>query len=183
MLNVERARVDKVFSNEKLQPVVLALGTGIGEDFDISRLRYDKVIIMADADVDGAHIRTLLLTFFYRHLKELVVNGNIYIACAPLYKVSDGKKDFYAYTEDDVKRIIEENGWESPHLQRYKGLGEMSPEQLWSTTMNPETRRLLKVTVTDAQEADETMTMLMGDQVEPRRDFIQEHAKFAQIDV
>lgn len=183
MLNVERARADKVYGNEKLQPVVMALGTGIGADFDITKLRYGKVIIMADADVDGAHIRTLLLTFFYRHMKELVDKGHVYIACSPLYKVSDGKKEFYAYTEADIERIKEENGWASPHLQRFKGLGEMSPEQLWETTMNPESRRLLKVTVSEAQEADETMTMLMGDQVEPRRVFIQEHAKFANLDV
>lgn len=183
MLNVERARVDKVYGNDKLQPVVMALGTGIGADLDISKLRYGKVIIMADADVDGAHIRTLLLTFFYRHMKELVDKGHVYIACAPLYKVSDGKKEFYAYTDGDLERIKRDNNWPNPHLQRYKGLGEMSPEQLWITTMNPETRRLLKVTVAEAQSADETMTMLMGEHVEPRRDFIQGHAKFARLDV
>lgn len=183
MLNVERARADKVYGNEKLQPVVMALGTGIGADFDISRLRYGKVIIMADADVDGAHIRTLLLTFFYRHMKELVEKGHVYIACAPLYKVSDGKEELYAYTDEDLECIKLEKGWTNPHLQRYKGLGEMSPDQLWNTTMNPESRRLLKVTVTDAQEADETMSILMGDQVEPRREFIQGHAKFARLDV
>ena len=183
MLNVERSRADKVYGNEKLQPVVMALGTGIGADFDIAKLRYGKVIIMADADVDGAHIRTLLLTFFYRHMKELVEKGHVYIACAPLYKLSDGKEEFYAYTDEDMERIKIEKGWANPHMQRYKGLGEMSPEQLWSTTMNPETRRLLKVTVSDAQEADETMSVLMGDQVEPRRDFIQGHAKFARLDV
>lgn len=183
MLNVERARVDKVYGNDKLQPVVMALGTGIGADFDITKLRYGKVIIMADADVDGAHIRTLLLTFFYRHMRELVERGHVFIACAPLYKISDGKKEFYSYTEEGVEQIKQENGWANPHLQRYKGLGEMSPEQLWSTTMNPESRRLLKVTVSEAQLADETMTMLMGDQVEPRRDFIQGHAKFARLDV
>lgn len=182
MLNVEKARIDKVYSNEKLQPVVMALGAGIGDDFDISKLRYHKVIIMADADVDGSHIRTLLLTFFYRHLRPLVENGNIYIACPPLFKVYKGEEAYYAYDDAEVEKIKQETGWANPSIQRYKGLGEMSSEQLWDTTMNPATRKLLKVTVADAQAADETFTLLMGDQVEPRKLFIQENATLANID-
>ena len=181
MLNVERARIDRVYSNEKLSPIVMALGTGIGSEFDLSKLRYGKVIIMADADVDGAHIRTLLLTFFYRHMRELVENGHVYIACPPLYKVYQGKEEAYAYSDEDVETIKEERGWKDPNLQRFKGLGEMSAEQLWVTTMNPESRRLLRVDVRDAQEADETFTLLMGDRVEPRRDFIQENARYAEL--
>jgi DNA gyrase subunit B len=183
MLNVERARIDKVYDNEKLQPVILALGAGIGSDFDLHRIRYHKVIIMADADVDGAHIRTLLLTFFFRHMRPLVEGGHVYIACPPLFRVYEGNKSFYAYTEDDVEEIKEQTGWKEPKLQRYKGLGEMSAEQLWETTMNPETRKLLKVEMNDAQATDDTFTLLMGDKVEPRREFIQSNAKFAQTDV
>lgn len=183
MLNVEKARVDKVYDNEKLQPVILALGAGIGSDFDVHRLRYHKVIIMADADVDGSHIRTLLLTFFFRHMQPLVEGGYVYIACPPLYRVYEGNKSFYAYNEEEVERIKDEMGWKSPKLQRYKGLGEMSAEQLWETTMNPETRKLLRVEMIDAQAADETFTLLMGDKVEPRREFIQLNAKYAQADV
>lgn len=183
MLNVERARIDKVYDNEKLQPVILALGAGIGSDFDLHRIRYHKVIIMADADVDGAHIRTLLMTFFFRHMRPLVEGGHVYIACPPLYRVYEGNKSFYAYTDEDVEEIKETTGWKEPKLQRYKGLGEMSAEQLWETTMNPETRKLLKVEMSDAQAADETFTLLMGDKVEPRREFIQSNAKFAQTDV
>ncbi len=183
MLNVEKARIDRVYGNEKLQPVILALGAGIGSDFDLHRLRYHKVIIMADADVDGAHIRTLLLTFFFRHLQPLVEGGYVYIACPPLFRVYEGNKSFYAYTEDDVEQIKEETGWKEPKLQRYKGLGEMSAEQLWETTMNPETRKLLRVEMQDAQAADETFSLLMGEKVEPRRDFIQSNAKYAQMDI
>lgn len=182
MLNVERARIDKVYGNDKLSPIVMSLGAGIGSEFDIEKLRYHKVIIMADADVDGSHIRTLLLTFFYRHMKPLVENGHVYIACPPLYKVYMGQKSFYAYDDEGVARIKAEQGWENPKIQRYKGLGEMSPEQLWETTMNPETRRLLKVEVGDAKDADEVFSLLMGEQVEPRRDFIQENAKYANLD-
>ncbi len=182
MLNVERARIDKVYNNDKLSPIVMALGAGIGADFDISKLRYHKVIIMADADVDGSHIRTLLLTFFYRHMKELVEAGYVYIACPPLYKVYQGKEGYYAYDDEGIDKIKAEQGWENPSIQRYKGLGEMSPDQLWETTMNPETRRLLKVEVGDAKEADSIFTLLMGEQVEPRREFIQENAKFAHLD-
>lgn len=182
MLNVERARIDKVYNNEKLQPVVLALGTGIGEDFDITKLRYHKVVIMADADVDGAHIRTLLLTFFYRYMRPLVDNGNIYIACPPLYKVYQGNETFYAYDEKDVEKIKAETGWTNPKMQRYKGLGEMDPDQLWETTMDPSRRKLLQVTAESFQDADETIALLMGDEVEPRRNFIQENAQYAEID-
>ena len=183
MLNVERSRIDKVYDNEKLQPVILALGAGIGEDFDLHRLRYHKVIIMADADVDGAHIRTLLLTFFFRHMQPLVENGHVYIACPPLFRVYEGNKSFYAYDEAEVEQIKEEHGMKNPKLQRYKGLGEMSAEQLWETTMNPETRKLMRVELNDAQAADETFSLLMGEKVEPRREFIQSYAKFAQADV
>lgn len=182
MLNVERSRIDKVYTNEKLQPVVLALGTGIGEDFDISKLRYHKVIIMADADVDGAHIRTLLITFFYRYMKELVDNGNIYIACPPLYRVYVGKEGYYAFDDKEVEEIKQRMGWDSPKIQRYKGLGEMDADQLWDTTMNPEHRRLLRITAEDVQDADETLSLLMGDKVEPRRKFIEDNAQYATID-
>lgn len=180
MLNVEKARLDKVYQNEKLMPVITALGAGIGEDFDLTRLRYHKVIIMADADVDGAHIRTLLLTFFYRHMKPLVENGNIYIARPPLFKVSKGKEEYYAYNEKEVDEIQKAKGWkkEDCGMQRYKGLGEMSAEQLWETTMNPETRTMLKVELDDAVAADEIFTILMGDKVEPRKEFIHENAKY-----
>lgn len=183
MLNVERARVDKIYGNEKLQPVVMSIGAGIGSDFDLSKIRYNKIIIMSDADVDGAHIRTLLLTFFYRHMRPLVENGHVYIACPPLYKVQQGNEVFYAYDEVELNKLKEEKGWENPKLQRYKGLGEMSAEQLWETTMNPEKRRLLRVTIADAQEADETLSLLMGDQVEPRREFIKEQAIYADLNL
>lgn len=183
MLNVERARIDKVYNNEKLQPIVIALGTGLGSDFNIEKLRYNKVIIMADADVDGAHIRTLLLTFFFRHMKPLVEQGHVFIACPPLYMVEDNSgKKYYAYSDSELENLKVEHNWKNPRIQRYKGLGEMDKEQLWETTMNPETRRLLKVNVKDLQDADETMDLLMGDQVEPRRDFIQSNAALAQID-
>ncbi len=183
MLNVERSRIDKVYDNEKLQPVILALGAGIGDDFDLDRLRYHKVIIMADADVDGAHIRTLLLTFFFRHMQPLVESGHVYIACPPLYRVYEGNKSFYAYDDDEMEAIKEEHDMKNPKLQRYKGLGEMSAEQLWETTMNPETRKLMRVELSDAQAADETFSLLMGEKVEPRREFIQSYAKFAVTDV
>jgi len=183
MLNVEKARIDRVYDNEKLQPIVLALGAGIGTDFDVDRLRYHKVILMADADVDGSHIRTLLLTFLFRHMRPLVENGHVYIACPPLYKVSEGTNALYAYNDDEVKEIKDRTGWKEPKLQRYKGLGEMSSEQLWETTMNPETRKLMKVELSDAQEADETFTLLMGDKVEPRKEFIQQNAKYARMDI
>ena len=182
MLNVEKARIDKVYSNEKLQPVVMALGAGIGDEFDASKLRYHKVIIMTDADVDGSHIRTLLLTFFFRYLRPLVDGGYVYIACPPLYKVYQGDDAYYAYDDAEIEAIKEKTGWKNPLIQRFKGLGEMSSEQLWDTTMNPETRKLLKVSLSDAQAADETFTLLMGDEVDPRKEYIQMNAKFANID-
>lgn len=181
MLNVERSRIDKVYNNEKLQPVVMAIGAGIGDDFDLEKIRYNKIIIMSDADVDGAHIRTLMLTFFYRYMRPLIEKGHVYIACPPLYKVEQGNEVLYAYDAEELIKIKEEKNWSNPKLQRYKGLGEMSAEQLWETTMNPEKRRILQVTVDDAQKADETLTLLMGDKVEPRRDFIKENALYAEI--
>ena len=183
MLNVEKARADKIYNNDKLQPVILAVGAGIGADFDITKIRYGKVIIMADADVDGAHIRTLLLTFFFRYMRPLVENGNVFLAQPPLYKLSKkGMKDIYCYTDNDLAeqyKILEQQGIARDQLglQRYKGLGEMNPEQLWETTMNPENRILVQVTMEDAMKADEMISLLMGDEVEPRRDFIVENAK------
>lgn len=183
MLNVEKARIDKVIGNDKLTPVVLALGTGIGEEFDITKIRYHKIVIMADADVDGQHIRTLLLTFFFRYMRPLIDEGYIYIAQPPLFKVSKkGSKHFeYAFTEEERDRYIGEmGGTEKTDVQRYKGLGEMDPEQLWETTMDPATRVMLRVTLEDAMEADETFSILMGDKVEPRREFIEKNAKYVQ---
>ncbi len=179
MMNVEKSRLDKVYDNDKLAPVITALGTGLGDDFDITKLRYHKVIIMADADVDGSHIRTLLLTFFFRYMKPLVESGHIYIAQPPLFKISKSKEEFYAYNEREVEKITKEKGWrkEECSIQRYKGLGEMNPEQLWETTMNPETRTILKVELEDAVAADEVFSTLMGDKVEPRKEFIQTYAK------
>ncbi len=182
MLNVEKSRVDKVLDNEKLMPIVMALGAGIGNDFDLSRLRYHKVILMADADVDGSHIRTLLLTFFFRYMRPLVEAGHVYIACPPLYRVSQDKEVHYAYDAGDVDIIKEQTGWNNPKLQRFKGLGEMNSDQLWETTMNPEKRKLLRVKIGDAQRADETFTLLMGDRVQPRREFIRANAKHANLD-
>ena len=186
MLNVEKQRLDKVYANEKLSPVIQALGSNIGADFDVSKLRYHKVIIMADADVDGSHIRTLLLTFFFRHMKPLVEEGHVYIAQPPLFKLSKGKEEFYAYTDKEVDAMCLERGWkrEDCGMQRYKGLGEMNPEKLWETTMNPETRTILQVTLDDAVSADETFNMLMGERVEPRKEFIQTNAKkVANLDI
>ena len=177
MLNVEKARLDRVIGNEKLQPVVMALGTGIGDDFDISKIRYEKVVIMADADVDGAHIRTLLLTFFFRYMRPLIEEGHVFLAQPPLFKISKGKKFAYAFSDEERDQKIEEFGG-SCDIQRYKGLGEMDPEQLWETTMDPATRIMLRVTVEDAEKADETFSILMGDKVEPRREFIEQNAKF-----
>ncbi len=177
MLNVEKARLDKVYGNEKLVPVIVALGCGIGDDFDISKLRYGKVIIMADADVDGAHIRTLLLTFFFRYMRPLIDEGHIYIAQPPLFKVSKGKQVRYAFSDEERDRYIEELGGNTD-IQRYKGLGEMDPEQLWETTMDPAFRTMLKVELSDAIAADEAFTILMGDKVEPRREFIEKNAKY-----
>ena len=186
MLNVEKARADKIYGNDKLNPVIVAIGAGIGAEFDITKIRYGKVIIMADADVDGAHIRTLLLTFFFRYMRPLIENGNVYLAQPPLYKLSKrGMEDVYCYTDEDLQNAykkLEEKGIQRDQLglQRYKGLGEMNPEQLWDTTMNPETRILVKVTMEDAIKADEIFTLLMGDEVAPRRNFIQENAKYVK---
>ena len=181
MLNVERVRIDKVYGNDKLQPVVTALGTSIGEDFDITKLRYGKVIIMADADVDGCHIRTLLLTFFFRFMRPLIENGNIYIAQPPLFRVTKGKTHKYAFSDEERDKYIAElsaNG-AKVEVQRYKGLGEMDPEQLWETTMDPETRTMIQVKMEDAMKADEIFSILMGDKVQPRRQFIESNAQYA----
>ncbi len=181
MLNVEKSRADKIYNNDKLQPVILAVGAGIGSDFDITKIRYGKVIIMADADVDGAHIRTLLLTFFFRYMRPLVENGNVFLAQPPLYKLSKrGMKDIYCYTDDELTENLNNIGKDGINIQRYKGLGEMNPEQLWETTMNPETRILVQVTLEDAMKADEIFTILMGDEIGPRREFIEANAKYVK---
>ena len=181
MLNVEKARADKIYGNEKLNPVILAIGAGIGADFDVTKIRYGKVIIMADADVDGSHIRTLLLTFFFRYMRPLIENGNIYLAQPPLYKLSrKGMKDVYCYTDEQLEQHLQELGREGINIQRYKGLGEMNPEQLWETTMNPATRTLIQVTMDDAIKADEIFSVLMGDDIAPRREFIEKNAKFVK---
>ena len=181
MLNVEKARLDKVYSNEKLLPIIAAVGCGIGEDFDANKIRYNKIIIMADADVDGSHIRTLLLTFFFRHMRPLIELGHVYIAQPPLYKVSRGKQFHYAYTEAERDACIAElnpDGTGKVDIQRYKGLGEMDPVQLWETTMDPTRRVMLRVNMEDAMRADETFTILMGDKVQPRREFIEQNAQY-----
>ena len=181
MLNVEKSRADKIYNNEKLQPVILAVGAGIGNDFDITKIRYGKVIIMADADVDGAHIRTLLLTFFFRYMRPLVENGNVFLAQPPLYKLSKrGMTDVYCYSDEEMNSKLAELGKDGINIQRYKGLGEMNPEQLWETTMNPETRILVQVTLEDAIKADEIFTVLMGDEIGPRREFIEKNAKYVK---
>ncbi|MDO4731632.1 MAG: DNA topoisomerase (ATP-hydrolyzing) subunit B [Clostridia bacterium] len=177
MLNVEKSRIDKVYGNDKLMPVITALGCGIGDEFDVSKLRYDKVIIMADADVDGCHIRTLLLTFFFRFMRPLIENGHVYIAQPPLYRITKNKKHYYAYSDSQRDKILSEIEGKAD-IQRYKGLGEMDAVQLWETTMNPETRIMLNVKLEDAAAADEIFTVLMGDKVEPRRNFIQKNAKY-----
>jgi DNA gyrase subunit B len=181
ILNVEKARLDKILSNNEIRAIITALGTGIGEDFNIEKARYHKIIIMTDADVDGSHIRILLLTFFYRYMRELIENGYIYIAQPPLYKISQGKKVLYAFNEKELnQRLLELGEGAKPGIQRYKGLGEMNPDQLWETTMDPESRTFLQVNLQDAIEADNVFETLMGDKVEPRREFIQEHAKFVR---
>lgn len=179
MLNVEKARLDKVYGNEKLVPVITALGTGIGEDFDITKLRYHKIVLMADADVDGAHITTLLLTFFFRYMPQLIEEGHIYLAQPPLFKVTKNKKSEYAYTDEQRDALIEQMGGDCD-VQRYKGLGEMDPEQLWETTMDPEFRTMKRITIDDAQIASENFSILMGEEVEPRRQFIEQNAKFVK---
>mgnify|MGYP000177238408 FL=1 len=183
MLNVEKARIDKVYGNEKLMPVVTALGTSIGEDFDLSKLRYGKVIIMADADVDGSHIRTLLLTFFFRFMRPLIEEGHIYLAQPPLFKVARGKQVRYAFSDAERDQYISELSGENNlkvNVQRYKGLGEMDPEQLWETTMDPERRTMIKVTMEDAVKADEIFTILMGDKVAPRKEFIEKNEEYVK---
>ena len=181
MLNVEKARLDRVIGNEKLMPIVIALGTGIGDEFDITKLRYNKIVIMADADVDGAHIRTLLLTFFFRYMRPLIEQGHVYLAQPPLFKVSKGKKIKYAFSDEERDQFMAEFGGSgSCDIQRYKGLGEMDAEQLWETTMDPDFRTMLRVNIEDAMLADETFSILMGDKVEPRREFIETNAKYVQ---
>ncbi|MBN2531723.1 MAG: DNA topoisomerase (ATP-hydrolyzing) subunit B [Spirochaetales bacterium] len=186
MLNVEKTRIDKVMANEKLQPIITSLGTGAGKGFDISKLRYHKIIIMADADVDGSHIRTLILTFFFRYMKELIERGHVFIAMPPLYKIASGKKIFYAYTDEEKERTLKEikEKEDKANVQRYKGLGEMNPDQLWETTMDPFTRSIIQVQMEDEIEADEIFTTLMGGDVEPRRKFIEDNALFvSNLDV
>ena len=181
IINVEKARIDKVLSNEEIRTIITAIGAGIREDFDLQKARYHKIIIMTDADVDGAHIRTLLLTFFFRQMPELINAGFMYIAQPPLYRVAKGKEEFYAYTEKERDAYAERLGGENKsniNVQRYKGLGEMNPDQLWKTTMDPETRTMFRVTMEDAVLADQTFQTLMGDEVEPRRVFIEANARF-----
>jgi len=178
ILNVEKARLDRILGYEEIRAMITALGSGIGEEFDLDRLRYDKIIIMTDADVDGAHIRTLLLTFFFRYMRNLIDGGHLYIAQPPLYRVKEGKRELYVYSDKDLNRILQDMDRNKVGLQRYKGLGEMNPEQLWETTMNPKTRTLLKVSVEDAIAADLIFTTLMGTKVEPRREFIEQNARY-----
>ncbi len=180
IMNVEKARLDRILGFEEIRMLITAFGTGIGEDFDIDKLRYGKIIIMTDADVDGAHIRTLLLTFLYRYMRELIDEGHVYIAQPPLYKITKGRKDHYVYSDKELDELLDEIGRTNYGIQRYKGLGEMNPDQLWDTTMDPDSRILLKVVVDDAVAADEIFTTLMGDKVQPRREFIEENAKFVQ---
>ena len=180
ILNVEKARLDKIFANAEIRTMITAFGTGIGEEFDLAKRRYSKIIIMTDADVDGAHIRTLLLTFFYRYMKPLVDHGHVYIAQPPLYQIRKDKKHFYTYSDEEQAKKLDEIGRDGVTIQRYKGLGEMNPEQLWETTMNPEGRTMLQVGAEDAEAADELFTILMGDKVEPRRQFIEENAKLVR---
>ncbi|PKP58310.1 MAG: hypothetical protein CVT88_07485 [Candidatus Altiarchaeales archaeon HGW-Altiarchaeales-1] len=176
ILNVEKARLEKILENNEIVAMITAIGTGISEDFNMAKLRYNKIICMTDADVDGSHIRTLMLTFFYRYMKQLVEQGHIFIALPPLYRVKKGKTEQYLYSDEELKKILDEKGSEGVTIQRYKGLGEMNPEQLWSTTMNMNDRKIVKVTIADAVEADRIFTLLMGEEVEPRRNFIQKHA-------
>jgi DNA gyrase subunit B len=180
IINVEKSRLDKILSNAEVRAIITAIGTGIGEDFDISKARYHKIVIMTDADVDGSHIRILLLTLFYRFMKPLIDAGYVYIAQPPLYKIQKGKQIQYAYNDKELDAILSQIGRNGVAIQRYKGLGEMNATQLWETTMDPATRTLLQVTMEDAMESDLIFSMLMGDKVEPRRDFIEEHAKYVR---
>ncbi|HML35569.1 MULTISPECIES: DNA topoisomerase (ATP-hydrolyzing) subunit B [Sporomusa] len=184
ILNVEKARMDKILNNEEIRAMITAFGSGIGEEFDLEKRRYGRIIIMTDADVDGSHIRTLLLTFFYRHMQPLIQNGHVYIAQPPLYLIKKGKESWYLYSDAEMDSLLERIGRENINVQRYKGLGEMNPEQLWETTMNPETRTILRVELEDGIAADEIFTVLMGDKVEPRRNFIEENAsKVRNLDI
>ena len=177
ILNVEKARLDRIFNNEEIKAMITAIGGGFGEDFDPTKIRYHKIITLTDADVDGAHIRTLLLTFFYRYMRPLIENGHVYIGMPPLFFVKKGKQEQYCYSEQELEAFLETHGRQGVTIQRYKGLGEMNAEQLAETTMNPESRTLLRVTLEDAVAADEIFSTLMGDKVEPRREFIQTHAR------
>ena len=180
LLNVEKARLHRIFANAEIRTMITAFGTGISEEFDLSKRRYGKIILMTDADVDGAHIRTLLLTFLYRYMKPLIEHGHVFIAQPPLYRVRKGKNQWYTYSDDELAKKLDEIGRDGIAVQRYKGLGEMNPEQLWETTMDPAGRTMLRVEMEDAEEADELFTILMGDKVEPRRQFIEENAKLVR---
>ena len=180
ILNVEKARLDKIFANAEIRTMITAFGTGISDEFDLAKRRYGKIIIMTDADVDGAHIRTLLLTFLYRYMKPLIEHGHVFIAQPPLYQIRKGKKHWYTYSDEELAKKLEEVGRDGSTVQRYKGLGEMNPEQLWETTMDPAGRTMLRVEMADAEAADELFTILMGDKVEPRRQFIEENAKLVR---
>ncbi|RLF70063.1 MAG: DNA topoisomerase IV subunit B, partial [Thermoplasmata archaeon] len=184
ILNVEKARFDKILSNKEIRTIITALGCGIGDELDLDKLRYHKIIIMTDADVDGAHIRTLLLTFFYRYLRDIITAGYLYIAQPPLYRIRVGRETFYVYSEEEKEELLQRYPGKKVEIQRFKGLGEMNPQQLWETTMDPRRRKLYRVTIEDAIMADELFTLLMGDAVEPRREFIQKHAReVAELDV
>jgi len=180
ILNVEKARIDRALTSEEIRALITAMGTGIGDDFDGNKARYHKVIIMTDADVDGAHIRTLLLTFFFRYMRPLVEAGYVYAAQPPLYRIKKGKEEKYVYSDQELQATLDTMGRNNASIQRYKGLGEMNPEQLWNTTMDPAYRTLLQVTMEDVIEADRIFTLLMGDKVEPRREFIMQNAKFVR---
>ena len=181
MLNVEKARLDRVYGNDKLTPMITAFGAGFGDDFDLAKLRYGKIILMADADVDGSHIRTLLLTFFFRFMRPLIEHGHVFIAQPPLFKLQKGSTVKYAYNEDEMKQLSAE--MPGAKVNRYKGLGEMNPDQLWETTMNPDNRVIVQIKIEDAERADEAFSILMGEQVEPRKEFIERNAKYARLDV
>ena len=178
ILNVEKVRIDRALSNAEIKAMITAFGCGYGDEFNIDKLRYHRIVCMTDADVDGAHIRILMLTFFYRYMRPLIEKGYVYAAMPPLYKVTKGKKEYYVYDDVELEKLMNEIGRDpKPDIQRYKGLGEMSSEQLWQTTMNPETRTMMQITVEDAMAADETMSLLMGEKVDPRKEFIEQNAK------
>jgi DNA gyrase subunit B len=183
VLNVEKSRTAKVLSNNEIASIITAIGTGMNEDFDIKKMRYGKIIIMTDADVDGSHIKTLLLTFFFRYMKKIIEEGRLFVAQPPLYKIVSGKNRYYAYSDDELRAVLKEKNVENAEVQRFKGLGEMNPEQLWETTMDPQKRNLVRVAIKDAVMADKIFTLLMGEDVPPRRMFIEEHALEANLDV